>query len=951
MFSRIGAYFTGEEEVETEEQRYNRERRQAKLRLLSENQRRVLLDSLKNSINDFMKMVADAQNSAGKTATMESTDDAKTLVLNDDMEIVSKVCENIDRCCCHGLRHVEGEDETFVKFFGLLKWTCARLTTLHQRRMAEGTDEAGSGRFSKEACQLATSSLAPKLSRDIRGFVTCVRAANSLGNVNLDEGKARAFIRQALNTHLLRSCLREVLNPQNEDLLTSYYTEYALFRHFDDAELFISLLDGIDDLPFGFLIDDKRLDMCPDNHPFSQPLPKPLPQPFTKAPAKLIDPEDMIEGRVRLSSYDTDSSMLAEKLVSHRHLGENYDAPSGGNPLADILRKTRASQALDDAATAVFRYLEIGLPEYEVFGAPLLDVVCNPFLCGMARFETSMGIPDVVEACICYLHRKLSTPGLFQVHIAPEHVMDLRDAIEEIGGFHKSMAVDPHEVVAILLQYLWEIPEPLLTEERWEAFVSCGKLTDPDQRLRNLKLLLNDLPWSHKPILDRLIHLCGRALEPEFSKRSGIDVHTLAMLLSPILLRDVRQFRYSDLDEATFRRFPIVGHTPIRQRLPASFYGEYDSIVAERVAVEARALKRAKEQAEEGALILETLIENQAVVMSDFRKELARRRSMLRFKVERMEKVRKQLETPIDLSNSDHVALLKKLWDGLLPVEEETVLDWSDNNDPSVVDVHALMSSKRWKASGFHTKDPMGGFRGGGLLSLECLASFVTEYPAKAKIMMERNAVPGGTRYPFPVAAINVLRMMVKLLMLDEEPEKASRLILHSETGVDTVLKMHVSERVSRTPFWRVFDDEKAFEKLHAMAFMLLDLHWTRSGATQMGFNPVLDATRRQMGWLLEQAPRSVEDMWKEWMKVREQHATKFTVPAADNIEGGNHTEELAQQMMETLRIQEDRERRRRNNKLEQLPEEPETASISSSSSPAKEDILDWESSPSIVES
>ena len=110
---------------------------------------------------------------------------------------------------------------------------------------------------------------------------------------------------------------------------------------------------------------------------------------------------------------------------------------------------------------------------------------------------------------------------------------------------------------------------------------------------------------------------------------------------------------------------------------------------------------------------------------------------------------------------------------------------------------------------------------------------------------------------------------------------------------------MQVSERVSRTTFWRVFDDVDAFEKLNSMAFMLLDLHWTRSGATQMGFNPVLDSTRRQMGWLLEQAPKNVEDMWKSWMQVREAHATKFSSEFAsvNPRDSQDKEDDLAEQM------------------------------------------------------
>ena len=64
------------------------------------------------------------------------------------------------------------------------------------------------------------------------------------------------------------------------------------------------------------------------------------------------------------------------------------------------------------------------------------------------------------------------------------------------------------------------------------------------------------------------MHLCGRALQSEFRQRNGVDAHMLALLFAPIVLRGARHFRFSDLDEASFRRFPIVGHTPIRQRFP-----------------------------------------------------------------------------------------------------------------------------------------------------------------------------------------------------------------------------------------------------------------------------------------------------------------------------------------------------------------------------------------------
>ncbi|RHZ27406.1 hypothetical protein DYB37_006932 [Aphanomyces astaci] len=938
LWRQLSAYWGVPSDVEeTEEQKFNRERRQAKLRLLSRSQRGVMLDDLKSSVAEVLQLVVQqqqvAQTHAASSATMESTDDdkhKKPLLLNDDLPAVSKLCATLDRCFSHGLRRVENDDQQSVKFFGLLKWTCTRLGAIHQQRMACGEDGAGSANLSKQAVQLATSSLEPELPRNVRGFLACVRTANDLSNVHQDEGKVRAFLRQALNTHILLECMKVTLNEANQDLLVSYFTEHALFRQQvqklnpqilftlpfyvqDEVAVFLGLLEGLDTLSFGFLVNDPRLDLSPDIQPFLTPLPKPMAQAAVAPPADLIDPEDMVQGRVRLSGEDYECNLLAAKLMSHRELNHEFDKSTNGNPLAAVLSRAKTSQALDDAASAVLRFLEIGLPEYDVFGAPLLEVVCNPFLCGLARFDTSLGLPDVVEACVCYLHRKLATPGLFQVHLASEHVLDLRDAIEELGGFHKSMAIDPHEVISVLLQYLWELPDPLLTEDRADAFLAAAKAPDDKQAVRHLRLLVNDLPWYVKPVLERLLHLFARALEPEFSAKNGLSPQSLSLLLAPLLLRSARTYRFSELDEPAIRRFPVAGHVPVKHRFPSTVllvYNEYPSEIADRLAAEAHAMRKLKQQAEEGAGVVELLIVHQATILHDIRQHLTARRSKLQAKVETMEGVRGRLDVPVDVSQPYHASVLKKLWDGLLPLDE-TAADYSANlaleaAATDSVDVAALLRSSRWLQSGFHTKDPLGGFRGGGLLSVECLAFFVHEYKDKAQTMLRRNALSGGNRYPFPVAAINVMRMMLKLLMLDAAPATSSSLILHAETGVDTILSMQVAERVSRTPFWKVFDDDdgRAFERLFSMAFMVLDLHWQRSGATQMGFNPVLDTTRRQMGWLLEQAPRDMDEMWTTWMQVREGTVKKVTsagqqLPREDG--GGMFNEEVRRHAKDVL--------------------------------------------------
>ncbi|KAG3106754.1 hypothetical protein PI124_g3032 [Phytophthora idaei] len=932
FFARLGNFVLGEPEEETEEEQQLRRRNRAKRQLQVKSQRGIILEDLESAVKglqlfmDVKKGTANNSrrsssmddsvdtttapsdnNDSPKAAMMESTDDARELLLNDEQAVVNLLCTQLDRCVSHGLRLLEADESSTgatVKFFGVVKWTCTRMEAIRQKQMVEAMHRAAAAApkgttssTNSKVCEVVTSSVEADLPRHVRGLVGAVRSAIGLTSVHTDEGKARAFIRQTLNTHVLQSSLSMVLSETNLDLLASYYTEFALFRQRDEVKMFLNLLSGLDNLPFAFLIDDPRLDLAPETLPFSRPLPRPKARKIKKQAPKLIDPEDMVSGRVRLCQANDETEMLAEKLVSHHELRLAFNTRKGGNPLSETLRQAAQSQKMEDAATAVLRFLELGYPEYDVFGSDLLDVLCNPFLSGMARFETSLGLPDVAEACFCYLYEHVDSPGLFQAHLQADHVMQLRDTIEELGGFHRKMAVDPHEVVAILLQYLWELSDPLLTEERLDRFLVCagrpGSGMSEEECKALLVVLVNDLPWCRKPLLERLCHWVSVALQPRHAEKNGLTVYAIANCLAPLLLRGRHSERFHEFEDSSYRKYPVgyQHRTSVRSRLMPDEEDYLSTFPGNSLGLpsDAREVRHKTRDAEEAVQVIAMLFREQEAVLHDFRAELCSRRSQLRDKVRRLETLRFGMEEPLDMANESHVALLKRLWDALLVPENEesdSVLSASSNSESEVggVDVAAMLASPRWKCSGFHTDNPLGGFRGGGVLALECLVFFLEEYPEKARAMMERNAVAGGNRYPFPVASINVMRMMMHLLMLDEAPDVCTKLVLHSvETNGDTspavVMKLRVSERVSRTPFWRVFDDPKAFFKLHAMAFMLLDLHWVHSGATQMGFQPVLDATRRQMGWLLEQAPISVEEMWTTWMKVRELDATKFTGP------------------------------------------------------------------------
>eukprot|EP00644_Phytophthora_capsici_P001040 jgi/Phyca11/19084/fgenesh1_pg.PHYCAscaffold_43_\ len=154
FFARLGNLVLGEPEEETEEELQLRRRNRAKRQLQAKSQRGIILEDLesavrglqlfmdakkglsntgdKNSSTDNMTdaMVPSSDNNdSPKAAMMESTDDARELLLNDEQAVVNLLCTQLDRCVSHGLRLLEADDSgagATVKFFGVVKWTSSK---------------------------------------------------------------------------------------------------------------------------------------------------------------------------------------------------------------------------------------------------------------------------------------------------------------------------------------------------------------------------------------------------------------------------------------------------------------------------------------------------------------------------------------------------------------------------------------------------------------------------------------------------------------------------------------------------------------------------------------------------------------------------------------------------------------------------------------------------------
>lgn len=92
-----------------------------------------------------------------------------------------------------------------------------------------------------------------------------------------------------------------------------------------------------------------------------------------------------------------------------------------------------------------------------------------------------------------------------------------------------------HVLSSVLKSFLREMPEPLLTFECYENFITAANMTDQQDRVSTLYDILKKLPKPNFDLMERLVfHLARVALHEEVNRMSAAS---LAIVFAPCILR------------------------------------------------------------------------------------------------------------------------------------------------------------------------------------------------------------------------------------------------------------------------------------------------------------------------------------------------------------------------------------------------------------------------------
>lgn len=85
---------------------------------------------------------------------------------------------------------------------------------------------------------------------------------------------------------------------------------------------------------------------------------------------------------------------------------------------------------------------------------------------------SSLSVPAIVTACINHLENYgLHTTGIFRVSTSLKRIRQLREDLDSGKDVQFGEDHSPHDVAALLKEFLRDLPEPLLCRDLYQAFL------------------------------------------------------------------------------------------------------------------------------------------------------------------------------------------------------------------------------------------------------------------------------------------------------------------------------------------------------------------------------------------------------------------------------------------------------------------------------------------------
>lgn len=172
-----------------------------------------------------------------------------------------------------------------------------------------------------------------------------------------------------------------------------------------------------------------------------------------------------------------------------------------------------------------------------LFGIPLSRLCCYD--------DNTVKIPAKIEQLIKRIElHGLYTEGLYRKSGVSSKIKELKNRMSESNGEIEYGLYNVHVLTNVLKSFLREMPEPLLSFDRYDDFLRASELSETADRVSTMLSLIKKLPTAHHALLERLVFHLALVAQKEDSNR--MSASSLAIVFAPCVLRTNRNIPAQD---------------------------------------------------------------------------------------------------------------------------------------------------------------------------------------------------------------------------------------------------------------------------------------------------------------------------------------------------------------------------------------------------------------------
>ncbi|KAF4322780.1 hypothetical protein BBO99_00001395 [Phytophthora kernoviae] len=428
-----------------------------------------------------------------------------------------------------------------------------------------------------------------------------------------DAGKARCWLKIALNNHTVESSIMIIFSMACEHLIHNNYEEWSLVRCSEGLGLFLELIIALREVNFAIEVSDEAFRL-------TEPVEAVEPEPVSESSsgdmvASITDADIAAAVGAAPSRAGSFLPLSIAEIESVDEVEELKDQEVQG-PVTTVENEEESVQV----PSAAFPHRIKGIKPWQyVFGVSLASLAKNPYHSRFALIDPLLAVPNIVADCIEILRQNPDTPRLFRATVLSIRLNHLREIVETEGSVPKDL--DPQCAGALLLDFLKNLPDSLLTDDKYDAFVAAGQLRDEVASVRNIICLVNDMPVHCQIVLKKVMNLIHFLQQPEHAEHNGVDIFTASTVLAPVIAfkKETASGLLSDRQRSrTLSQYQDVRYAAVGAQIVERMIEHYGTIFHDLRVQVSDALERL--EAKKEALLWEQFGFNKQTVLGNFEK-------------------------------------------------------------------------------------------------------------------------------------------------------------------------------------------------------------------------------------------------------------------------------------------------------------------------------------------